>query len=89
MYLGEDLAARVEGGRQSSRRCGKQPDGCTDTGGRGLKRFSVEVWGEQSGEQGLAVLIAGLQGTGKGKEGEAVLSHTLEAYCTADIFTQS
>ena len=50
MYLEEDLPALAEGGRRSSRRYGKQPDGCTDAGGGGLKRLSVEVQG--GAEQG-------------------------------------
>lgn len=50
----------------------------------------MEVVGQQSGKQLWAAPTAGLQGTGEGKEGDAVLSHILEPRCPANIvFTQS
>lgn len=47
-----------------------------------------EGWGEQGGEQEQAALSAGLQGMGRGEEGAAVLSHTLEPHSVTYMFTQ-
>lgn len=64
-----------------------KPSSCG--GGQRKEQQAVwEGWGEQGGEQEQAALSAGLQGMGRGEEGAAVLSHTLEPHCIMEMFTQ-
>lgn len=44
--------------------------------------------GEQGGEQEQAALSAGLQGMGRGQEGAALLSRTLQPHSIIGMFTQ-
>lgn len=44
--------------------------------------------GRMRGAGWEAALSAGLQGMGRGEEGAAVLSHTLEPHCIMEVFTQ-
>jgi len=85
------ISAHFSGGWQAEWQTAWEAGGrCSEAGSGGLTRLNPEVQGEQSGEQGKAVLAAGLQGLGNGKGVDAVLSCMPKPRCTSGIvFTHS